>query len=189
VVLNRARLCRVPRPRSPRPSLRRPCSREHKARTALSTALRVGRNAGRCNRLASAGSSGRVPDLPSEMDELGKSRAGRSATTTRVLRFVLRGRCRCLVRRASLATMWVAPVGHWPASRPVRRLRKSRYQRGARARWASGNAARSSLRELIASFMYTWRRCHSIVRGLRNSCAAISGFEYPSRASCAICAS
>jgi len=31
--------------------------------------------------------------------------------------------------------------------------------------------------------------CHSTVRGLRNNCAPISGFEWPSRASSAICAS
>ena len=54
---------------------------------------------------------------------------------------------------------------------------------------ASGRAARSSRRELISSFANTLRRCHSTVRGLRNSCAAISGFVSPSRASRAICSS
>ena len=55
--------------------------------------------------------------------------------------------------------------------------------RGSRARPAS------PLRERIPSFPNTLRRCHSTVRGLRNSRAPISGLERPSRASCAICRS
>jgi hypothetical protein len=37
------------------------------------------------------------------------------------------------------------------------------------------------LREAIPRFVKTLRRCHSTVRGLRNSFAPISGFEWPSR--------
>ena len=49
--------------------------------------------------------------------------------------------------------------------------------------------SRSSRRERIPSLANTLRRCHSTVRGLRNSCAPISGFDNPSRASRAICRS
>ena len=42
---------------------------------------------------------------------------------------------------------------------------------------------RSSWRERIPSLPNTLRRCHSTVRGLRNSRAPISGFDSPSRAS------
>ena len=38
----------------------------------------------------------------------------------------------------------------------------------------------------MPSFVNTLRRCHSTVRGLRNSWVLISGFERPSRASRAI---
>ena len=41
----------------------------------------------------------------------------------------------------------------------------------------------------IPSLANTLRRCHSTVRGLRKSRAPISGFDSPSRASCAICRS
>ena len=41
----------------------------------------------------------------------------------------------------------------------------------------------------MSSFVNTLRRWYSTVRGLMNSCAPISGFECPSRASRAICAS
>ena len=41
-------------------------------------------------------------------------------------------------------------------------------------------------RDRIPSLENTWRRCHSMVRGLRNRRAAISGFESPSLASWAI---
>lgn len=58
-----------------------------------------------------------------------------------------------------------------------------------RLRRASGSATRSSLRELTPSFVNTFRRCHSTVRGLRNSCAPISGFVRTSAASRAIWAS
>ena len=47
----------------------------------------------------------------------------------------------------------------------------------------------SSRREWIPSLLNTLRRCHSTVRGLRNSRAPISGFDSPSRASPAICRS
>jgi len=50
------------------------------------------------------------------------------------------------------------------------------------ARW-------SCRRELISSLVNTLRRCHSTVRGLRNSWAAISGLERPARARRAIWAS
>ena len=53
----------------------------------------------------------------------------------------------------------------------------------------SGRAVRSCLRELMPSLVNTLRRCHSTVRALRNSCAPISGFDRPSRASRAICSS
>ena len=39
------------------------------------------------------------------------------------------------------------------------------------------------MRELISSFVNTLCRWYSTVRGLMNSCAPISGFEWPSRAS------
>jgi hypothetical protein len=42
------------------------------------------------------------------------------------------------------------------------------------------------LRELISSFVNTLCKWYSTVRGLMNSCAPISGFELPSRASSAI---
>ena len=41
----------------------------------------------------------------------------------------------------------------------------------------------------MPSLPNTLRRCHSTVRGLRNSCAPISGFVLPSAARCAICSS
>ena len=41
----------------------------------------------------------------------------------------------------------------------------------------------------MPSLVNTLRRCHSTVRGLRKSCAPISGFDRPSRASRAICRS
>ena len=49
--------------------------------------------------------------------------------------------------------------------------------------------ARSSLRELMPNLVNTLLRCHSTVRALRKSCAPISGFDKPSRASRAICSS
>ena len=62
--------------------------------------------------------------------------------------------------------------------------RRARHQRDAAKRRstaapASGSAGRSSLRELIPSFPSTLPRCHSSVRGLRNSRAPISGFVCP----------
>jgi hypothetical protein len=45
---------------------------------------------------------------------------------------------------------------------------------GTRSNSALGTLA-SSLRELIPSLRNTFRRCHSTVRGLRNSRAPISG--------------
>jgi fermentation-respiration switch protein FrsA (DUF1100 family) len=45
------------------------------------------------------------------------------------------------------------------------------------------SAAASPLREPIPSLANTLRRCHSTVRELRNRRPAISGFEWPSRAS------
>ena len=53
----------------------------------------------------------------------------------------------------------------------------------------AGSAFVSSRRDVMPSLANTLRRCHSTVRGLRNSRAPISGFERPSRASRAICAS
>ena len=41
----------------------------------------------------------------------------------------------------------------------------------------------------MPSFANTFRRCHSTVRALMKSCAPISGFVRPSRASRAICSS
>ena len=46
-----------------------------------------------------------------------------------------------------------------------------------------GSVPGSSRRERIPSFVNTLPRCHSTVRGLRNSRAPISGLERPSRAS------
>jgi hypothetical protein len=60
---------------------------------------------------------------------------------------------------------------------------RSRYARPTWSPLAARNAAQSSRRELIPSFAYTLRRCHSTVRELRKSCAPISGFERPSSAS------
>ena len=47
----------------------------------------------------------------------------------------------------------------------------------------------SSFRELMPSFMNTLRRCHSTVRGLRNSRVLISGLVCPPTASWTIRAS
>jgi len=52
------------------------------------------------------------------------------------------------------------------------------------AKWFS-----SSRRDLIPSFPYTLRRCHSTVRGLRKSWAPISAFESPRAARRAACTS
>jgi len=52
-----------------------------------------------------------------------------------------------------------------------------------------GNALCSPLREVMPSFVNTLRKCHSTVRGLRNSCAPISGLVRPSRARRAISSS
>ena len=46
----------------------------------------------------------------------------------------------------------------------------------------SGRALRSSRREVIPSFGYTLRRCHSTVRALMKSSAPISGLVEPSAA-------
>ena len=51
------------------------------------------------------------------------------------------------------------------------------------------SACASSRREWMPSLVNTLRRCHSAVRGLRKSCAPISGFDSPSAASSAICRS
>ncbi len=51
---------------------------------------------------------------------------------------------------------------------------------GMRASW---------LREVMSSFAKTLPKWYCTVRGLMKSCAPISGFERPSRASLAICAS
>ena len=97
-------------------------------------------------------------------------------------------------------------IEHPPQARPQlahpgRALGGSRGPRGRGARSAltlqaavgceseSGRAVASSRREWIPSLANTLRRCHSTVRGLRKSRAPISGFESPSRASCAICRS
>ena len=53
----------------------------------------------------------------------------------------------------------------------------------------SDSAERSSLRELIPSLPNILVRCHSTVRGLRNSWAPISGFVCPSPARRATCTS
>jgi hypothetical protein len=54
---------------------------------------------------------------------------------------------------------------------------------------SEGRMSASSRRERIPSFPNTLRKCHSIVRGLRNSRLPISGLDRPSRASLAICRS
>ena len=54
---------------------------------------------------------------------------------------------------------------------------------------APGAAERSCLRELIPSLPNVLVRCHSTVRGLRNSWAPISGFVCPSAARRATCTS
>jgi hypothetical protein len=64
--------------------------------------------------------------------------------------------------------------------------RDSCDQAGTSSEPELGSATASSRREWMSSLVNTLRRCHSTVRGLRKSCAAISGFESPSRASRAI---
>ena len=80
-----------------------------------------------------------------------------------------------------------APVCHGEPVRGSRpravRLLPPGGRTGGRQRLA---AAR---RELIPSLVKILRRCHSTVRGLRNSWVLISGLENPSRASRAIWAS
>ena len=75
--------------------------------------------------------------------------------------------------------------GRWPTWRPSPTLASGH----AMSRPLPGSARWSCRRELISSLVNTLRRCHSTVRGLRNSWAAISGLDRPARASCAICAS
>jgi hypothetical protein len=53
----------------------------------------------------------------------------------------------------------------------------------------AGNASIRPRREVMPSLVNTLRRCHSTVRGLRNSWAPISGLVRPSRASRAISSS
>ena len=62
---------------------------------------------------------------------------------------------------------------------------RAAYAMGA-ALAPSGNARWSCRRELISSLVKTLRRCHSTVRGDRNSWAAISGLDRPALASRAI---
>ena len=64
-----------------------------------------------------------------------------------------------------------------------------RLVRRAPARIGARHRAGESWREWISSLVNTLRRCHSTVRGLRKSRAPISGFDSPSRASCAMCRS
>src|ERR1700754_4254429 len=54
---------------------------------------------------------------------------------------------------------------------------------------SAGRTRSSSLRELMPSLVKTLRRWYLTVRGLMNSRVPISGFDSPSRASRAICAS
>jgi shikimate dehydrogenase len=71
----------------------------------------------------------------------------------------------------------------------VQRLLPAHFRVHAGRREASGSAPRSCRRELMPSLANTLRRCHSTVRGLRNSWVLISEFDSPSRASRAICTS
>lgn len=53
----------------------------------------------------------------------------------------------------------------------------SRCHPGAIGTYGVGSSSGSSLRELMPSLVNTFRRCHSTVRGLMNSCAPISEFR------------
>ena len=80
-----------------------------------------------------------------------------------------------------------APTG---AHRYAEPAQDARYQVPARTLAPmSDSAERRSLRELIPSLPNTLLRCHSTVRGLRNSWAPISGFVWPPAARHATCAS
>lgn len=68
-----------------------------------------------------------------------------------------------------------------------RRRRRPGGQAGVAA--PPGSTAPSCLRDRIPSFVNTFRKCHSMVCGLRNSCAPISRLVSPSPASRAIWAS
>jgi hypothetical protein len=54
-------------------------------------------------------------------------------------------------------------------------------QRGRVVAGSVGSTRRSWLRELMFSLVNTLPRCYWTVRALMNSCAAISGFDRPSR--------
>ena len=75
-----------------------------------------------------------------------------------------------------------------PARRPGRRLAGAASAAGTVV-GSLGRTRSSSLRELMSSLVKTLRRWYLTVRGLMNSRVPISGFESPSRASRAICAS
>ena len=61
-----------------------------------------------------------------------------------------------------------APIGT-SGARPTAGPTCAGARSGRHGREASGSAVRSCLRELIPSLVNTLRRCHSTVRGLRNS--------------------
>ena len=77
---------------------------------------------------------------------------------------------------------------HEGAGRPGHAARLT-AQAGTGSESELGSAFASSRREWIPSLANTLRRCHSTVRGLRNSRAPISGLDSPSRANWAICRS
>ena len=93
-----------------------------------------------------------------------------------------------LAGRAAADDDHVVVVAH-AASVPLTRARRARTSPGQAGALSRASASCSPMRELIPSLVNTLRRCHSTVRGLRNSWAPISEFVRPSRASRAICSS
>ena len=75
------------------------------------------------------------------------------------------------LRYSAAAMHLVEPLAELIRFVPCGRVQKAAAGSPARS------AVASSLRELMPSFGKTLRMCHSTVRGLRNSCAPISGFE------------
>ena len=85
--------------------------------------------------------------------------------------------------RRSHPPVWTVRVASGgPAARPTGR----RLTRGPVAAGSRGSTRRSWLRELMPSLVKTLPRWYWTVRALMNSCAPISGFDRPSRASRAI---
>ena len=99
---------------------------------------------------------------------------------------------RSLVTDTSRRHLALQTAGGWPYDLATRRRSRpwvTGLDAGASSDSELGSALDSSWREWISSLVNTLRRCHSTVRGLRKSRAPISGFDSPSRASCAMCRS